>query len=137
MSFNSLIISSRELKDMVLIRSLEELNSLREEIMQRNKRFDAPGTIQIIIGMSSCGIAAGALGTLAEINEQIRKTNLQNVRVSQTGCSGLCTHEPIVQLIMDGKHKFAYGKVSPAVVRRIFDEHIRVGSIVRENLIEL
>jgi len=122
---------------MTLIRSLEDLNRLREMAIQKNKRFDVPGSLQIIIGMSSCGIAAGALSTLDEIKEQIRKMNLKNVHLSQTGCSGFCTNEPIVQVIMDGNRKFAYGKVSPTVVRRIFEEHIKSGSIVRENLINL
>jgi NADP-reducing hydrogenase subunit HndB len=122
---------------MALIRSIEDLNRLREAAIVAKKQFNAAGTIQIIIGMSSCGIAAGALKTMDAIYEQIEQMNLQNVHVSRTGCSGLCTSEPIVQLILDGTAKFAYGKVSPDIVSRIFNEHIKGGSIVRENLIDL
>jgi NADP-reducing hydrogenase subunit HndB len=122
---------------MALIRSLEDLNRLREAALLKKMKLDAPGTIQFIVGVSSCGIAAGALSTLEEIKEQIRKMDLKNVYLSQTGCSGLCTHEPIVQLIIDGNQKLAYGRVSPTLVRRIFEEHIKRGQIVKDLLIDL
>lgn len=122
---------------MTLIRSTEDLNRQREAAIQKKRQLEAPGSIQIIVGMSSCGIAAGALETMAAINEQMVKTNVRNIHVSQTGCSGFCTNEPIVQLVLDGNKKFSYGKVSPVVVGRIFEEHIKNGSIVRENLIDL
>jgi NADP-reducing hydrogenase subunit HndB len=86
--------------------------------------------------MGSCGIAAGALDVLHEIENQIKAHNLKDIVVSQTGCIGLCKHEPILEVSMDDTPKVTYGKVVPELAKRIIREHILGGKVVEEFVID-
>ena len=119
------------------IKSLEDLKRIREEALEKRKLKDSSGETQVIVGMGTCGIAAGARETMKSILEFIEKNNLENIRVTQTGCIGLCEQEPIVQVAMSGKEKTTYGKVSPAVVEKIMKDHVIDGKIVQDNVISV
>ncbi len=121
---------------MEYIRSIEELTAARKEALDRETINAERHPFQIRISMGSCGIAAGADETLESIEQFIKENNLEDVQVKRIGCIGLCAVEPIVQVVELGGQQVTYGKVDPAVVRRIFHEHIGKHLIVQEYMVE-
>lgn len=119
------------------IKSLEDLKRVREEALQKRKIQTESGKTRVIVGMGTCGIAAGARDTMKAILETIEKDNLQDITVTQTGCIGLCEKEPIVQIVIGDQPKVTYGKVSPEVARNIMKEHVVGGSPVKNHIIPL
>jgi NADP-reducing hydrogenase subunit HndB len=118
------------------IRSIEGLIEARKEALDRETSNARQHPIQIRVSMGSCGIAAGANETLETIDQFIRENNLEDVQIKQIGCIGVCALEPIVQVIELGGQQVTYGKVDPAIVRRIFNEHIEKHLIVQEYMVE-
>jgi len=122
---------------MATIKSLEDLKRLREEALEKRKVKSASGQAQVIVGMGTCGIAAGARDTMKAILETIQSENLEGIIVTQTGCIGLCEKEPIVQVIIGEKPKVTYGKVTPDTARRIMKEHVVSGKVVEDHVIPM
>lgn len=118
------------------VKSLEDLKKMREEALLKRKAMTTTGERQIIVGMGTVGIAAGARETLKAILEFIEKNSLTDIVVRQTGNIGLDSWEPIVQVVIGAEPKVTYGKVSPEVARRIMKEHVVEGKIVKEFVIE-
>jgi NADP-reducing hydrogenase subunit HndB len=121
---------------MPTVKSLDDLKRIRDEALQKRQIKSEPGSIQIIVGMGTPGIAAGARETMKAILEYIEKENLQGITVRQTGNVGLDSWEPIVQVIIGEEPKVTYGKVTPAVVRRIMREHVQGGKALQEYIIQ-
>ncbi len=122
---------------MPTIKSLDDLRKIREEALEKRKLKTESGQTQIIVGMGTCGIAAGAREAMKTILETIQKDNLEGVVVTQTGCIGLCEKEPIVQVVVGDQPKITYGKVSPDVARQIVVDHVEHGVIVTNHIIQL
>jgi NADP-reducing hydrogenase subunit HndB len=120
---------------MPTVKSLEDLKKIREEALKKREIKSAPGSIQIVVGMGTPGIAAGARDTLKEILSMIEEKHLTNITVRQTGNIGLDSFEPIVQVLKGEEAPVTYGKVTPAAARRIMEEHVGKGSIVSEYVI--
>jgi len=117
--------------------TLEELRALREEKRRALSQRDAgEGATEIIVGMGTCGIAAGAKDTYGAIVEEINKENVDNVVVKQTGCMGLCSSEPSVEVIKPGMPGVVYGKVDENIGRRIVHEHIMKNQLVGEYIFD-
>ena len=96
------------------MKSLAELKALREKARDSViMRHENPDNIRVVVGMATCGIAAGARPVMTAFLEEIKKRGLDNVRVTQTGCVGLCRLEPIVEVFVPGKEKVTYVKMSP------------------------
>ena len=88
------------------MKSLEELKALREQMQDKmNLRNENADTIRVVVGMATCGIAAGARPVLHSFVEEINKRGLKNVQVTQTGCIGVCRLEPIVEVYVPGQEK--------------------------------
>jgi NADP-reducing hydrogenase subunit HndB len=90
------------------------------------------GKTKILVGMATCGIAAGARPVLTEFVEQVAKRGLRNVQVGQTGCIGICQYEPVVEVFAPGKKKVTYVNMSPDKVAKIVNDHLVGGNIVGE-----
>ncbi len=118
------------------IKSLEDLKRVREEALKKREVKAVTGQKQIIVGMGTVGIAAGARETLKAILDFIEKENLSDIVVRQTGNIGLDSWEPIVQVIIGDEPPVTYGKVTPEVARRIMKEHVMNHNIVKEYKIE-
>ena len=86
----------------------------------------------MVVGMATCGIAAGARPVMLSFVEEVQKRSLQHVTVSQTGCIGMCRLEPMVDVYVPGQEKVTYVKVHPEMVGRIVAEHIVNGRPVEE-----
>ena len=87
---------------------------------------------RVLVGMATCGIAAGAKPVLTALVDEIARRNLSHVTVSQTGCIGMCQYEPIVEVLEPGKEKVTYVKVTPEMVARIVSDHLVNGNPVGE-----
>jgi NADP-reducing hydrogenase subunit HndB len=118
------------------VKTLEDLRKLREEAVEKRRVKSASGQIQVVVGMGTVGIAAGARDTLKAILDTIEQENLSEIIVRQTGNIGLDSMEPIVQVIVGENPKVTYGKVTPDVARRIMKEHVVGGQIVKDNAVE-
>jgi NADP-reducing hydrogenase subunit HndB len=115
------------------MKSLAELQALREEM--KNKigiRHDSDTNIRVVVGMATCGIAAGARPVLAAFTDEVAKRGLTHVSVGQTGCIGICQYEPVVEVYEPGKEKVTYVKVTPEMVPTIVSQHIVNGNPVTE-----
>lgn len=117
---------------MPAIKSLEELKRVREEALQKKKMKAAPGNVQVIVAMGTCGIAAGARDTMKSVLNYIEKNNLSGITVTQTGCIGMCEQEPIVQVVIGDQPKVIYGKVNAEVAGQIMKQHVQNGQPVKD-----
>ena len=116
------------------MKSLAELQAIREKTLNRInlRKEDASETIRVVVGMATCGIAAGARPVMLSFMEETEKRGLGNVTVSQTGCIGMCRLEPMVDVYLPGQEKVTYVHVKPEMVSRIVAEHIVNGRPVEE-----
>ena len=111
------------------MKSLDELKELREKAQKDLKNRDTSDKVEIIVGMGTCGIAAGARDILQEIMKEIDKRDL-DVIVSQTGCIGMCEKEPLVDVKMPGHDRVTYGEVETDDVSKIISNHVVNGNVV-------
>ena len=118
------------------VKTLEDLKRLRDEALEKRRVKSASGQIQVVVGMGTVGIAAGARETLKAILDYIEENSLIDITVRQTGNIGLDSFEPIVQVIIGENPKVTYGRVTPDTARRIMKQHVQGGEIVSENKIE-
>ena len=116
------------------MKSLAELEAIRKATLSRiNVRTEEKGeTTRVVVGMATCGIAAGARPVMLAFMDEIQKRQLPHVTVSQTGCVGMCRLEPMVDVIVPGKEKVTYVHVKPDMVPRIVAEHVVNGRPVQE-----
>ncbi len=121
---------------MPTVKSLDDLKKLREEALLKREAKTTSGNIEIVVGMGTVGIAAGARETLKAILDYVEKQNLQGVIVRQTGNIGLDSFEPVVQVTLVDQPKVTYGRVSAEVAAKIMKEHVEGGKIVEENKVE-
>lgn len=116
------------------MKSLEELQAIRERMKSQigNREAMESSDIRVLVGMATCGIAAGARPVLSAILEEVEAKRLDNVKVSQTGCIGMCRFEPIVEIFEPGKEKVTYINVNPNKAREIVASHLVNGRPVTE-----
>ncbi|MDR0991384.1 MAG: (2Fe-2S) ferredoxin domain-containing protein [Ruminococcus sp.] len=115
------------------MKSIAELNAIRDKKkMQVDIREGGDKKYRIVVGMATCGIAAGARPVLTKISDMIQTQNLSDAVVEQTGCIGLCQFEPIVEIYEAGGKKTTYCKVDAEKAEEIVEQHIKRGQSVRE-----
>ena len=115
------------------MKSLEELAAIRDKMKRIvDTREAAHDTTRVVVGMATCGIAAGARPVLNAFTEEIARRELHGVLVTQTGCIGMCQYEPIVEVTMPGQEKVTYVKMTPDKARRVVAEHLIGGKPVTE-----
>ncbi len=115
------------------MKTLAELQAIRDKAREKmTVRDNNEEAIRVVVGMATCGIAAGARPVLNAFVDEVAKRHLNNVTVTQTGCIGMCQLEPIVEVFVPGKEKVTYAKVSPEKVARIVADHLVNGNVVAE-----
>ncbi|MDR1735598.1 MAG: (2Fe-2S) ferredoxin domain-containing protein [Oscillospiraceae bacterium] len=116
------------------MKTLEELKAIREKTLANIQLRTETGedSVRIVVGMATCGIAAGARPVLAAFVEEVAKRKLANVSVTQTGCIGVCRLEPIVEVFAPGEEKVTYVKMTPEKAGRVIAEHIVNKQVVSE-----
>ncbi len=115
------------------MKSLADLQAIRAKTLENiNMRKEGDNAARVVVGMATCGIAAGARPVMLKFMEEIKNRDLQHVTVSQTGCIDMCRLEPMVDIILPGQEKVTYVKVKPEMVDRIVSEHLIGGTPVAE-----
>ena len=116
------------------MKSLEELLAIKEKAQAQIAARDAEGKegIRVVVGMATCGIAAGARPVLKALTDEIAKRNVMHVSVTQTGCIGMCQYEPIVEVYEPGKEKVTYVQMTAEKAAKVVNEHLVNGNPVIE-----
>ena len=115
------------------MKSLEELKAIRDKMKNSvNLREENGDNLRVVVGMATCGIAAGARPVLNAFTEEVAKRNLHNVTVTQTGCIGICQYEPVVEVIDANGEKTTYVKMTADKVAKVVTDHLVNGNIVSE-----
>ena len=115
------------------MKSLAELQAIRDKARsQINIREEKSDAVRVLVGMATCGIAAGARPVLNAFVDEVAKRGLQNVTITQTGCIGICQYEPVVEVIKPNQEKVTYVKMTPEMAVRVVNDHIVNGNVVQE-----
>ena len=115
------------------MKSLPELQAIKEKMRDKVILREGVNSVRVVVGMATCGIAAGARPVLNALVEGVNKEGLtEKVTVSQTGCIGICQLEPIVEVFEPGKEKITYVKMTPEKAARVIEEHLKNGNVVNE-----
>lgn len=117
--------------------TLDDLRKLRDERRQALEMRDTDNkTVQVVVGMGTSGIAAGAKQTLAAFLSELEQRDMTHVALRQSGGFGLDHAEPTVEVRMEGMPRTIYGRVDPKVAARIIEEHIIGGRLVNEHVFD-
>ena len=115
------------------MKSLAELQAIKEKMKNKVVIREGGEEIRVVVGMATCGIAAGARPVLAELVKDVEEMGLAGkVSVSQTGCIGICQYEPVVEVMESGKEKVTYVKMTEEKAKRVAEEHLKGGKVVSE-----
>ena len=116
------------------MKTLEELMAIRDKMQnQVSLRAEDSSATKVVVGMATCGIAAGARPVLNTFVEQVASADLSDkVTVTQTGCIGICQYEPVVEVFEDGKDKVTYVKMTADKAAEVVEKHLKGGQIVEQ-----
>ena len=115
------------------MKSLAELQAIKDKMKNKVVLREGSGDVRVVVGMATCGIAAGARPVLNALVEEINNGELAGkVTVTQTGCVGLCQLEPIVEVYEAGKEKVTYVKMTPEKAKAVIEKHLKGGNVVTE-----
>ena len=114
------------------MKSMEQLDEIRAKAKKDISARTEAGSRKIVVGMATCGIAAGARPVMNALVEEIRLRNIQDVAVTMTGCIGVCRLEPIIEVYDSENEKVTYVKMDPAKAKRVINEHIVNGQICQD-----
>ncbi len=115
------------------MKSLAELQAIKEKMKDKVILREGANNIRVVVGMATCGIAAGARPVLNTLVEEVSNQGLTDkVTVSQTGCIGICQFEPVVEVFEAGKEKTTYVKMDSEKAKRVVEEHLKGGKVIAE-----
>ena len=115
------------------MKSLAELQAIRDRARAAvNIRENSEAKTRVLVGMATCGIAAGARPVLTAIVDEVAKRDLSDIMVTQTGCIGICQYEPVVEVIDAAGDKTTYVKMTPEKALRVVNDHLVNGNVVTE-----
>ena len=115
------------------MKSLEELKAIREKMKrQMEVRDNDENTVRVVVGMATCGIAAGARPVMTAFLDEVERRGLSNISVSQTGCIGVCRLEPVAEVFVPGEEKVTYVKLRPEMVPAIVEQHLVNHNVVTD-----
>ena len=115
------------------MKSLEELRAIRENMKkQMDLRDNDENNIRVVVGMATCGIAAGARPVMTAFLDEISRRGLTNITVSQTGCIGVCRLEPVAEVFVPGEEKVTYVRLRPEMIPSIVEQHLVNHNVVAD-----
>ena len=115
------------------MKSVEELLAIKAKMQDKIAVRKGSGETRIVVGMATCGIAAGARPVLNAFVEAISAAGLSDsITVTQTGCIGICQYEPVVEVYEKDKEKVTYVKMTAEKAKEIIEKHIKGGAPVSE-----
>ena len=115
-----------------MLRTREDLQAFQGQQADLMQKEAAETRAKILVGMGTCGIAAGAQEVYDAILDELKKLNIEDVAVAQTGCIGFCAQEPLAEVILPGSKKVLYGQIDAEKAREIVVQHIEGGKPVSE-----
>ena len=119
------------------MKSLAELAAIRDKMKDKVVIREGSAQIRVVVGMATCGIAAGARPVLSAFVEGVNEAGLSaNVTVTQTGCIGICQYEPVVEVYEAGKEKVTYVKMNPEKAAEVIEKHLKGGKVLEEYIIK-
>jgi len=115
------------------MKSLAELQAIKDKMKDKVVLREGTSDVRVVVGMATCGIAAGARPVLNTFVEEVNSSALAGkVSVSQTGCIGICQFEPVVEVFEAGKEKVTYVKMTPEKVKEVVEKHLVGGKVITE-----
>ncbi len=115
------------------MKSLAELQAIKDKMKDKVILREGSSEIRVVVGMATCGIAAGARPVLNAFVEEVNANGLnEKVTVSQTGCIGICQFEPVVEIYEAGKEKVTYVKMTAEKANEVVEKHLKGGKVVSE-----
>ena len=115
------------------MKSLAELQAIKDKMKDKVILREGANSLRVVVGMATCGIAAGARPVLNAFVEAVNEEGLADkVTVSQTGCIGICQFEPVVEIYEAGKEKITYVKMTPEKAKAVVEKHLKGGNVVSE-----
>lgn len=115
------------------MKSLAELAAIKEKMQNKVVLREGSGDIRVVVGMATCGIAAGARPVLNAFVEEVSNSGLSDkVTVTQTGCIGVCQYEPVVEVFEAGKEKVTYVKMTAEKAKEVVEKHLKGGRVIDE-----
>ena len=114
------------------MKSLEELKAIKAKMQDKVNLRTSSAETRVVVGMATCGIAAGARPVLNAFVEGVANAGLTGkATVSQTGCIGICQYEPVVE-VFSGEEKVTYVNMTPDKAAKVIEDHIKNGKVVTE-----
>ena len=115
------------------MKSLAELAAIKEKMQNKVVLREGSNNIRVVVGMATCGIAAGARPVLGAFVEEVTAQGLSDkVTVTQTGCIGICQYEPVVEIFEADKEKVTYIKMTPEKAKEVVEKHLKGGKVIEE-----
>ena len=115
------------------MKSLAELAAIKEKMQSKVVLREGSSDTRVVVGMATCGIAAGARPVLNAFVEEVGAQGLAgSVMVTQTGCIGICQYEPVVEIYEAGKEKITYVKMTPEKAKEVVEKHLKGGKVIDE-----
>ena len=115
------------------MKSLAELAAIKERMQKNVVIREGEARTRVVVGMATCGIAAGARPVLAAFVNGVANADLNDkITITQTGCIGICQYEPVVEVYEEGKEKVTYVKLDAAKAAEIVEKHLKGGNVVAE-----
>ena len=119
------------------MKSLAELAAIRDKMKNKVVIREGSNETRVVVGMATCGIAAGARPVLSAFVEGVSEAGLAgSVTVTQTGCIGICQYEPVVEIYESGKDKVTYVKMTPEKAAEVIEKHLKGGNVIEEYTIK-
>lgn len=115
------------------MKSLQELQAIKDRMKNKVILREGTGEVRVVVGMATCGIAAGARPVLNEFVKDVNEEGLSDkVTVSQTGCIGICQYEPVVEIFEAGKEKVTYVKMNAEKAKEVVEKHLKGGKPIAD-----
>ena len=115
------------------MKSLAELHAIKDKMKDKVVLREGTNSMRVVVGMATCGIAAGARPVLNKFVQEVNEKGLaEKVAVSQTGCIGICQFEPVVEVFEAGKEKVTYVKMTAEKVTEVVEKHLKGGKVIAE-----
>ncbi len=112
--------------------SIDDLDKISQRVKKTTLLREGAGKAKITVHMGTCGIAAGARKIMSTLLDEFQKRNIEDIILTNSGCAGLCSREPMATVEREGETPVKYVDLTPEKIIKVLDEHVLGGNIVEE-----
>ena len=112
--------------------SIDDLDKISQRVKKTTLLREGAGKAKITVHMGTCGIAAGARKIMSTLLDEFQKRNIEDIILTNSGCAGLCSKEPMATVQREGETPVKYVELTPEKIIKILDEHVLGGNVVEE-----